>query len=78
MYEADDKSYTVNDEIDLKMCWDSVDEMHLRTRAAGQKPAPSAHLSVFIMDMDPTKFAASTRKRGCFYFPARKTVNAEP
>jgi len=60
MYEADGHTYTVKDERDFKLCWDSVDEAFLKSNPS----TPSAHLLAFIIDIDPTKLSSSTRTGG--------------
>ena len=60
MYEADGHTYSVKDERDFKLCWDSVEEAFLKSNPV----TPSAHLHAFIIDMDPTKFSSATRPGG--------------
>lgn len=60
MYEADSHTYTVKDDREFKQCWDSVEEAFLKINPV----TPSAHLQAFIIDVDPTKLAASTRAGG--------------
>jgi hypothetical protein len=60
MYEADGHTYTVKDERDFKLCWDSVDEAFLKSNPS----TPSAHLQAFIIDIDPTKLSSSIRTGG--------------
>jgi Ca2+-binding EF-hand superfamily protein len=60
MYEADGHTYTVRDERDFKLCWDSVEEAFVKSNPV----TPSAHLQAFIMDIDPTKLTSSDRAGG--------------
>jgi len=58
IYEADGHTYSVRDERDFKLCWDSVEEAYVKSNPINA----SALLQVFIIDMDPTKISSSTRQ----------------
>ena len=55
MYEADGHSYCVKDEMDFKLCWDSVDEAF---------PSYSRRLVAFIINLDPSKIKSSSHTGG--------------
>ena len=77
MYEADGHTYTVKDERDFKLCWDSVEEAYKKANAV----TPSAHLVAFIINVDPSQLAAGVGKgksaaRKGHMVPKRVTISA--